>query len=262
MSAEVTDFTRPVSARVWNYWLGGKDHYAADRRAGDEVARHVPGIAAAARADRRFLGRAVRLLVEDAGVRQFLDVGTGLPTADNTHEMAQRLAPDARIVYVDNDPLVLSHARALLTSTPEGATSYVDADARSPEAVLRAAARTLDFDRPVALMLLAIVHLITDDAEAARIVRTLVDALPSGSYLVLTHACLDVEATRTAMDVWNESGTPHPIRARGRAEIGTFFDGLDLLEPGVVTCPRWRPGPDGTDFPDEVMTFGGVARKP
>ncbi|MXQ65932.1 SAM-dependent methyltransferase [Actinomadura rayongensis] len=261
MDPEV-NVSRPVSARVWNYWLGGKDHYAVDRRAGDEVARHVPGIAAAARADRQFLGRVMAPLVHEGGIRQFLDVGTGLPTADNTHEMAQRLAPDARIVYVDNDPLVLSHARALLTSTPEGATSYVDADARDPEKILEAAAATLDLDRPVALMLLAILHLFTDDAEAARIVGTLVDALPSGSYLVLTHACLDVDATRTAMRVWNGSGTPHPIRARGADRITGYFDGLDLLEPGVVSCSRWRPLPNRWGLPDEVMTFGGVARKP
>ncbi|WP_258572614.1 SAM-dependent methyltransferase [Actinomadura parmotrematis] len=255
------DGGRPVSARVWNYWLGGKDHYEVDRRAGDEVARHVPGIVAAARADRQFLARCVARLV-DRGVRQFLDVGTGLPTADNTHEIAQRLAPDARIVYVDNDPLVLTHARALLTSTPEGATSYLDADVRDPERILREAAATLDTGEPIALMLLAIVHLITDADEARAIVARLVDALPSGSYLVLSHACLDVESTRTAVRVWNDSGTPHPLRPRTAAEIAGFFTGLDLVEPGVVSCSRWHPAPNAWGEPAEVMTFCGVARKP
>jgi hypothetical protein len=258
MTSEVD---RPVSARVWNYWLGGKDNYEIDRRAGDEVARHVPGIVNAARADRQFLGRSVAYLVEQ-GIRQFLDVGTGLPTADNTHEIAQRLAPEARIVYVDNDPLVLTHARALLTSTPEGATDYVDADVRDPETVVREAGATLDLDRPVALMLLAILHLITDTDQARTIVSRLVEALPSGSYIVLSHACLDVESTRTAVRVWNDSGTPHPLRPRTSAEIAEFFTGLDLVEPGVVTCSRWRAGTNPWGDPAEVMTFCGVARKP
>ncbi|MQY06397.1 SAM-dependent methyltransferase [Actinomadura macrotermitis] len=261
MGRMTADGARPVSARVWNYWLGGKDHYEIDRRAGDEVAQAVPGIVAAARADRQFLGRCVRHLVGQ-GVRQFLDVGTGLPTADNTHEIAQRVAPASRIVYVDNDPLVLSHARALLTSTREGATSYVDADVRDTGTILREAARTLDLDRPVALMLLAVVHLLTDAGEARDAVARLVAALPSGSYLALSHACLDVEATRLAVRVWNDSGTPHPVRPRTHAEITDFFAGLDLVEPGVVSCTRWRPEPSRWGEPEEVMTFCGVARKP
>lgn len=252
---------RPVSARVWNYWLGGKDNYEVDRRAGDEVARHVPGIVDAARADRQFLARGVGYLL-DQGVRQFLDVGTGLPTADNTHEIAQRLAPDARIVYVDNDPLVLTHARALLTSTPEGATDYVDADVRDPDAIVQKARSTLDFDQPIALMLLAILHLITDTDEARSSVSKLVEALPSGSYLVLSHACLDVESTRTAVRIWNDSGTPNLLRPRTAAEIADFFTGLDLVEPGVVTCSRWHADTTPWGTPPEVMTFCGVARKP
>ncbi|REE97392.1 SAM-dependent methyltransferase [Thermomonospora umbrina] len=267
MSHETDDvpelFTdRPVSARVWNYWLGGKDHYEVDREAGDMVARQVPGIAAAARGDRLFLGRCVSRLARREGIRQFLDIGTGLPTADNTHEIAQRVAPESRVVYVDNDALVLTHARALLTSTPEGATSYVDADMRDPERVLREASATLDFDRPVALMMLAVLHLVTDDEEALAIARRLIDALPSGGFVALSHACLDVDVTRLAVETWNESGTPHPVRARTRAEIARFFTGLELVEPGIVSCSRWHPDPNPWGEPEEIMTFCGVARKP
>ncbi|SEG23707.1 S-adenosyl methyltransferase [Thermomonospora echinospora] len=253
---------RPVSARVWNYWLGGKDHYDVDREAGEKVARHVPGIAAAARGDRLFLGRCVRYLAGQEGVRQFLDIGTGLPTADNTHEIAQRVAPQARIVYVDNDPLVLAHARALLMSTPEGATSYIDADVRDPGKILREAAATLNLGEPVALMMLAILHLIADDDQVRRILREFVDALPSGSYLAISHACTDVEATRVAVRTWNDSDTPHPVKPRSRAEITRFFDGLELVEPGVVSCSRWRYEPNPWGEPEEIMTFGGLARKP
>ncbi|MFC9976795.1 SAM-dependent methyltransferase [Spirillospora sp. NPDC127200] len=252
---------RPVSARVWDYWLGGKDHYEVDREAGERVARQVPGIVAAARADRQFLGRCVRHLARDEGVRQFLDVGTGLPTADNTHDIAQRAAPESRVVYVDNDPLVLAHARALLTSAPEGATAYIDADVRDPVRILDEAAATLDFERPVALMMLALLHLITDDDEARHIVRELVGALPQGSHVAISHACADVEVTRTAVGAWNDNDTPHPIKARTRAEIEDLFEGLELIEPGVVSCSRWRPEPNRWGTPDEVMTFCGVAGK-
>jgi hypothetical protein len=253
---------RPHSARVWNYWLGGKDCYAADRTLGDKVAGLVPGIVDSARADRAFLSRSVRYLGGQKGIRQYLDIGTGLPTMDNTHEVAQRVAPESRIVYVDNDPLVLSHARALLRSTPEGATDYLDADLREPDKILDAAARTLDFTQPVALMLLAVMHLITDDEEANQIVRRLMAALPSGSHLVLAHACIDAEPTRTAVQAYNDSGIPTPIKGRSQGEIATFFDGLELIEPGVVSCPDWRPDPDPWDVPGKVMTFCGVAAKP
>ncbi|MFF4241022.1 SAM-dependent methyltransferase [Actinomadura geliboluensis] len=252
---------RPVSARVWDYWLGGKDHYEVDRMAGEMVARQVPGIVAAARTDRLFLGRCVRHLAGEEGVRQFLDIGTGLPTADNTHEIAQRVAPESRIVYVDNDPLVLAHARALLTSSPEGATDYIDADVRDPGRILAQAAATLDFDRPVGLMMLALLHLITDDEEARAILDRLVGALAPGSFVALSHACLDVDVTHTAVKAWNESGTPHPLRARTAAEIEALFDGLELVEPGVVSCSRWRPEPNPWGEPQETMTFCGVARK-
>lgn len=256
---------QPHTARIWNYWLGGKDNYAVDREAGDRIRELHPGIGDYARADRLFLGRAVRHLVTDLGVRQFLDVGTGLPTADNTHEVAQRIAPESRIVYVDNDPLVLTHARALLTSSPEGRTDYLDADMRDVESVLKHAARTLDFSEPVALMLLGVVIFIDDDQEAYGLVRRLMDALPAGSHLVLSHtitspAMPDVDA---AVAFWNEHGTPK-LTQRTPDRVARFFEGLDLLEPGVVSCSRWRP--EGTDgdpsaLPDEVAMYAGVARK-
>jgi O-methyltransferase involved in polyketide biosynthesis len=253
---------RPHSARVWNYWLGGKDCFYADRALGDRVAKLVPGIVDSARADRAFLSRSVRYLGAREGIRQYLDIGTGLPTMDNTHEVAQRVAPESRIVYVDNDPMVLAHARALLRSTPEGATDYLDADLRDPEKILELAAKTLDFTEPVALMLLAVMHLIPDDEEAYQIVRRLMTALPSGSHLVLAHACTDAEPTRTAVSTYNDSGIPTPIKARDRSEIAQFFDGLELVEPGVVSCPHWRPDPGVWAVRREVMTFCGVAQKP
>jgi hypothetical protein len=250
------------TARIWNYWLGGKDNYEVDRAAGDQIRQLHPGIGEYARADRLFLGRAVRHLVEEAGIRQFLDVGTGLPTADNTHEVAQRLAPDARIVYVDNDPLVLAHARALLTSTPEGRTDYLDEDLRNVDTILEHAARTLDFSKPVGLILLGVVIFIGDDEDPYGVVRRLVDALPEGSHLVLSHTITSpsMPDVDEAVKFWNEHGTPKLTQRTGE-QIARFFDGLELLEPGVVSCSRWRPeGGDGS-LPDEVAMFGGVARK-
>ncbi|MET7353772.1 SAM-dependent methyltransferase [Streptomyces mirabilis] len=255
--------TRPHTARIWNYWLGGGDYYEVDRAAGERIRQLHPGIGDYARADRLFLGRAVRHLVTACGIRQFLDIGTGLPTADNTHEVAQRLAPDARIVYVDNDPLVLAHARALLTSTPEGRTDHLDEDLRNVDAILERAARTLDLSEPVGLMLLGVVIFIDDDAEAYDIVRRLLEELPSGSHLVLSHtitspAMPDVDA---AVSYWNQHGTPC-ITQRTPEAVARFFDGLDLLEPGVVSCSRWRPQPTDGDESAEVAMFGGVGRKP
>lgn len=255
--------TRPHTARIWNYWLGGGDYYEVDRAAGERIRQLHPGIGDYARADRLFLGRAVRHLVAECGIRQFLDIGTGLPTADNTHEVAQRLAPDARIVYVDNDPLVMAHARALLTSTPEGRTDHLEADLRNVDAILEHAARTLDLSEPVGLMLLGVVIFIGDDEEAYDIVRRLLDGLPSGSHLVLSHtitgpALPDVDA---AVAYWNQHGTPR-LTQRTPEAVVRFFDGLELLEPGVVSCSRWRPeGADGGE-PVEVAMFGGVGRKP
>ncbi|CAM5393576.1 hypothetical protein SNARM312S_06987 [Streptomyces narbonensis] len=199
-------------------------------------------------------------LAADAGEREFLDIGTGLPTADNTHEVAQRVAADSRIVYVDNDPIVLTHARALLTSAPEGVTEYVDADARDPETILAAAGATLDLSRPVAVLMLGILNFVLDTGEARAIVKTLMDALPSGSYLVLTHPTLEPElggeGNKAAMAFWNENATP-PITARSRADVTSFLDGLDLLEPGIVSCARWR-----SEEVSVVAQFGAVGRKP
>ncbi|MET9423002.1 SAM-dependent methyltransferase [Streptomyces sp. NPDC006540] len=246
------------NSRVWNYWLGGKDNYAVDQEVGERIAGMFPSIAEVARADRAFLGRSVSYLAGEAGIRQFLDIGTGLPTADNTHEVAQRIAPDARIVYVDNDPIVLTHARTLLAGTPEGVTAYVDADAHDPGAVLRSAPATLDLRRPVAVMMLGILNFVLDTDKARSIVRTLMDALPSGSHLVLTHPTLELggEGNAQAMAFWNENATP-PITARSRAEFASFLDGLEIVEPGIVSCARW-----GVPRAAEVPQFGAVGRKP
>ncbi|MET7606482.1 SAM-dependent methyltransferase [Streptomyces avermitilis] len=249
------------NARVWNYWLGGKDNYQVDQEVGEQVAAMFPVIRDVARADRAFLGRAVRHLTAECGMRQFMDIGTGLPTLDNTHEIAQRIAPDARIVYVDNDPTVLVHARALLRSTPEGVTDYIDADAHDPETIIRGAAATLDFGRPVAVMMLGILNFVLDTARAQDIVRRIMAAVPSGSHLVLTHPTTDAglggEGNVAAMKFWNDNATP-PITARSREEVTAFFDGLDLITPGIVSCSQWR-----SDSTAEVLPqFGAVAVKP
>jgi O-methyltransferase involved in polyketide biosynthesis len=252
----------PHTARVWNYWLGGKDNFPADREAGDQVRALIPEIVDSARADRAFLGRVVRFLVNEAGIRQFLDIGTGIPTANNTHEVAQAAAPESRIVYVDNDPIVLVHARALLTTSPQGVTDYIDADARDTDKLVQAASKTLDFSQPVALMMLGILNHIVDDDEANGIVNRLVDAVPSGSYLVIGHPTKEVhgEAMAEAMRLWNERGGT-PIVDRSRQELARFFDRLELLEPGVVSCSRWRPEPADPE-PAEVSEFCAVGRKP
>jgi S-adenosyl methyltransferase len=258
------DTTVSHSARIWNYWLGGKDNYAVDRAAGDKVAAMLPSIVAQARADRAFLGRAVRYLAGEAGIRQFLDIGTGLPTADNTHEVAQRVAPESRIVYADNDPLVLAHARALLTSTPEGVCDYVDGDLRDPGKILAEAARTLDFAQPAGLMLLGVLHHISDTGEAYSIVRRLVAALAPGSFVAINHSTSAVHgaAMEEAVRHWNQVGTP-PMILRSPEQIAGFFDGLDLLAPGVVSCSRWRPDLSPVrGQAAEVDEFCGVARKP
>ncbi|WP_238009093.1 SAM-dependent methyltransferase [Dactylosporangium sp. AC04546] len=254
------DTTVAHSARLWNYLLGGKDNFAADREAAEQVLAFMPELVQSARFNRQFLGRAVRHLAGEAKVRQFLDIGTGLPTADNTHEVAQHTAPDARVVYVDNDPMVLVHARALLTSRPEGATDYIDADIRDTARILAAAAETLDLSRPVAIMLLGILNFVVDDAEAQSIVRTLVDAVPSGSYLVISHPTREVnpEAVDRAVQMWNAGGAA-AMTVRTPRQIESYFDGLELLEPGVVTVSHWRP--DGNDE-TPASEFCGVARKP
>ena len=252
------------TARVWNYWLGGKDNYPADRAVGDQIREVVPDIALSARADRAFLGRAVRFLVGEAGIDQFLDVGTGLPTAGSTHEVAQAMAPASRIVYVDNDPLVLVHAHALLVGSQEGVTDYIEADARDVEAIVGAAGRTLDFTRPVALMLLGVLNFISDDAEAQGIVDRLVAAVPSGSHLAVAHPTNEVntEAADQALKLWNDSGAQPPLTFRSSERIAAFFDRLELLEPGVVSCSRWRPELTPFGPPAEVYQFCAVGRKP
>jgi hypothetical protein len=260
------DTSVPHSARIWNYWLGGKDNYPADQEVGDQIAKMFPSIVAMARHDRAFLVRAVRYLAGEVGIRQFLDIGTGLPTMENTHEVAQRVASDSRIVYVDNDPLVLTHARALLTSTPEGACDYIDADLREPDRILEAAGQTLDFSQPVALMLVAILLHVTSDEEAYATVRRLVEPLAPGSCLVIVHDTADIhgEEIRTAMRFFMEQGG-EPLVARSREQVTRFFDGLELVEPGLVTTSRWRPEPKPSGEPEdaeEVAQYAGVARKP
>ena len=255
------DTTVAHSPRIWNYWLGGKDNFAVDREVGDQIRAMNPAIVDIALADRAFLRRAVQYLAGEVGIRQFLDIGTGLPTADNTHEVAQRVAPESRIVYVDNDPLVLVHARALLTSTPEGATDYIDADLRDPEGILKEAARTLDFTQPIAVMLMGILGHIEDDDQARSIVKRLVDAVPSGSYLTMNDGTDASEEVVEAARIWNQSANP-TYHLRSPDRIARFFDGLELVEPGVVSPPRWRPEPSPSGLPAEIDSFCGVGRKP
>ncbi|TMR04729.1 SAM-dependent methyltransferase [Actinomadura soli] len=255
------DTSVPHVARIWNYWLGGKDNYPLDREVGDQILGMLPDVARLARASRLFLNRVVWHLAAEAGVRQFIDVGSGLPTVDNTHEVAQRAAPESKIVYVDHDPLVLQHARALLASTPEGATAYVHADLRDPDRILDAAAATLDFGRPIAFTLMGILEFIPDDDEAFAIVRRLLGAVPPGSYFAMFDGTNVVhgEASDRIVEVWNASGNA-PLVLRTPEQIGRFFDGLDLLEPGIVPVTHWRP--EGASEPDAVDAYGGVGRKP
>ncbi|MEU0227500.1 SAM-dependent methyltransferase [Streptomyces sp. NPDC006284] len=251
---------RPHSARVWNYLLGGKDNYPVDSEAGEVILTTFPEFAAVARLQRRFLSRAVRFLAGEAGVRQFLDIGTGLPTADNTHELAQRIAPESRIVYVDNDPLVLVHAQALLTSSDEGACAYIDADVRDPERILAEAAKTLDFSRPVALTMLGIMGQISDAERPAELVSSLLSGLPAGSYLALSDGTNTNEALNTAVRVYNGQSA-NTYHLRSPQEIATFFTGLDLVEPGVVSTASWRPDSDGSEESTADVSVCGVAIK-
>ncbi|MEV4001365.1 SAM-dependent methyltransferase [Actinomadura sp. NPDC049753] len=263
------DSSVPHSARIWNHWLGGKDNYPIDQEVGDEFLAIFPGQVDIARHSRAFLGRAVRYLAGEVGIRQFLDIGTGLPTVDNTHEVAQRIAPDARVVYVDNDPLVLTHARALLTSAPEGVTSYIDADVREPDVILAKAAETLDFDRPVALLLLGILGHLTDEEDPEGVLARLVASLAPGSHVVINDGsdvfgapgadgADDTARARAIARYVEAGGIAYNLRSPER--ITGFFDGLELLEPGVVPVSRWRPEPSPFDEPPEVDAFCGVAR--
>src|ERR1700759_2970287 len=250
-------------ARVYDYWLGGKDNFAADRIAGEETIAAYPAIRASARANRAFLARSVRYLATEAGIRQFLDIGTGLPTAANTHAVAQSIAPDSRVVYVDNDPLVLAHARALLASSPEGVTAYLDADLRDVEEILAQAADTLDFGQPVGVMLLPILHYIPDLDEARQVMARLVSALPAGSFVTISHAASDIspEAMAEMIRRMNEHLAEGNHVGRTREVVASFFDGLDLLEPGGVKVTEWRPESAGQGVGPNSL-WGGVALKP
>jgi SAM-dependent methyltransferase len=256
------DTTVAHIARVYNYWLGGKDNFAADRAAGEGAIKAFPEIPLSARANRAFLARAVRFLASEVGIRQFLDIGTGIPSANNTHEVAQWVAPESRIVYVDNDPVVLTHARALLTSNPAGATDYIDADLRHPLQILEGAARTLDFEQPVAVMLMAILQHVSDDEDPYQVVATLRDALPPGSYLALSHPARDIDAEAMAKmaQVLNQM-MAEKVTFRDHDEVARLFDGLELVEPGLVQASKWRPRSEA-EAASPAALWAGVALKP
>jgi len=253
----------PHIARIYNYWLGGTDNFAADREAAELVIASYPDIRPGVRAQREFLVRAVTYLAAEAGIRQFLDIGTGLPSANNTHEIAQRVAPDSRVVYVDNDPIVLAHARDLLTGSQAGATAYLDADLRDTAAILKEAARTLDFAEPVGVMLIGVVQCVPDSDDPGGVVRRLLDAVPPGSYLVLAHPTSDVKATEVASGVSQMNALlTQPVTLRTHAEISRLFDGTDLILPGLVQLHRWRGVPADPAMDLELAAYGGVSRKP
>ena len=254
----------PQSARVYDYWLGGKDHFPADRALGDAIAEALPTIRIQVRAQRAFLGRAVRYLARDAGIRQFLDIGTGIPTAGNVHDVAQEIAPESRVLYVDNDPIVLAHARALMAGTPEGSVAFIQADLREPEAILGdpAVAAILDLAQPVGLVLVGVMHHLRDSDDPRRVVATLVGALAPGSYLVLSQSTpdFDPEAMRNLAAASEQGGIANVPRSL--ADTEPFFAGLELVEPGLVPMAAWRPDPGAEQDPRSVYAYGGVARKP
>ena len=249
-------------ARVYDYLLGGKDNFAADREAAEQAMRINLDIVGTARANRAFLVRATSYLARQAGVRQFLDIGTGMPTNQNIHEVAQSIAPWSRVVYVDHDPIVLTHARALLSSVPEGVTDYIEADLREPGKILAEAAQTLDFSRPVAIMLIAILHLILDRDDPYELVGQLVDAVVPGSYVVISHAASDIDTgamismTNRLNELMAQQAVPRTYR-----EVAAFFAGLDLVEPGLVRIPEWRPA-SVSDTAVRAQMWGAIGRKP
>jgi hypothetical protein len=259
------DTSRPHTARMYDYFLGGKNHFAADRELADKVLVTTPSARTAARENRAFLGRAVRFLAAEAGIRQFLDIGTGLPTTNSVHQVAQAVIPSARVVYTDNDPLVLAHARALLTSSLEGRTAYIQADLRQPESILASpvAHEVLDFSQPVALMLAAILHFLPDSDKPGEVLATLLGALPAGSYLVASHTTAehDPEQWAPLQRAYESGGIPGQFRDSGEfARLA--FSGLELVPPGVVLVSEWRPDTPGPrPTPAEVSVYGGVARK-
>jgi hypothetical protein len=252
----------PHPARVYDYFLDGKDNFEADRVAADAAIEAFPRTAESARAARAFLRRVVQFLAAEAGIRQFLDIGTGLPSGENVHQVAQSTAPEARIVYADNDPIVLLHAQALLTSSREGAVAYLDADLRDPEKILGEAAKTLDFGQPMAVLLLGILHCVGDQDDPYGIVRRLVQAMPGGSYLAISHLTAGIypEMAEWAQAL-NERRLSAPLVLRDRAQVTSFFEGLELVEPGVVQLSKWRPRSEA-ESAEAAALWGGVARKP
>jgi|HubBroStandDraft_4_1064222.scaffolds.fasta_scaffold284165_2 trans-aconitate methyltransferase len=254
------DTSVPHIARVYDYWLGGKDNFAADRELGERTLEAYPNLVFSVRANRAFLARAVRFLAADMGIRQFLDIGTGIPTANNTHEVAQSVAPESRIVYVDNDPIVLSHAKALLASKPEGACAYLDADLRDPEKILAQAADTLDFSQPVAVILFTILQFVTDD-EVGAIVNRLMESFVPGSFLAISHPASDIDAEQhTEMVRRLNQSVAEKVALRDRAGVTRLFDGFELIQPGVVRAPEWRPDSE-IEAKSPAVLWGGVAVK-
>jgi hypothetical protein len=261
LGATHIDTSKPHSARMYDYFLGGKDNYPVDSEAAEQVISLFPDVREMARTNRRFMHRASRLLAE-RGVRQFLDIGTGIPTEPNLHQIVQGIVPDARVVYADNDPIVLRHAEALLHSAPEGKTAYVQGDVREPGKIIAAARETLDFTQPIALSLVALLHLVADEDEPAAIVGELLESLPSGSHLTLSHATgdFDPETWERVVEVYRRGGTPAQVRSR--EEFTAFFSGLDLLDPGVVPAAQWHPELGEQRESEEIPLYVGVGRKP
>ena len=250
----------PHIARVYDYWLGGKDNYAVDREVAERIIATGNPVIANARANRAFLGRAVRHLAADEGIRQFLDLGTGLPSSDNTHEVAQRIAPQARVVYTDNDPIVLAHARALLTGSEAGSTTYIHADVRDIDQILEQARLTLDFDRPVAVIMAGLLHCIPDEDDPAGLVATALASLAPGSYLALSQPAADINANGMARAAGvMDQLMPVKITYRTQEQVERFFKGTELLDPGLVSAPLWRPEPGADTSPRSI--WAGVGRK-
>ncbi|SBV25408.1 S-adenosyl methyltransferase [Micromonospora krabiensis] len=258
------DASVPHSARVYDWWLGGKDNFAVDRAMGSALIEAIPTLRTMAKENRRFVHRVARYLVGEAGIRQFVDVGTGIPTRPNLHEVAQSVAPETRVVYVDNDPIVLAHARALMMSTPEGRSEYIHADLREPEKILVDArlTETLDLTRPVALTLIAVLMLLRDADDPAGKLRTLMDALPSGSYLAITHPTADFNPAEMNAAVAAATQGRMTLVPRSRAEVERFFEGWDLVDPGVVPVMAWRPEDGAPEDPHAAYYWAGLARKP
>jgi O-methyltransferase involved in polyketide biosynthesis len=257
------DTDRAHSARVYDYWLGGKEHYAADRVAAEQIMAARPDIIPSVRANRAFLARAVRFLAAEAGIDQFLDIGAGLPATNNVHEVAQGVRPQARVVYVDNDPVVLAHARALLHCAADGSTAFIGADLRDTDGILREAARSLDFSRPIAITLLMVLQFISDQEDPDAVVARLVEAMAPGSYLVVSHAASDIAATSVIQATvrYNEL-VATPLTRRTRAQVAGFFAGLEFVEPGLVQLDRWRPDPEYDTTGPDAPAYCGIGRKP